>query len=254
MIRCRPFSSRSNARSAAPTRWRARSPRRKSPRRSIRSPATSTFSPNSMSRSDVDIGHFVGHKVQTIPGIVDTRTIITFKAFCDARRATDRGGLSTAGPSAASSSAPHPWLQSDAREDNALQPLSRLRVPRRRRRRPTEQPNSCSTCCTAGPPITPSWDRLMKLVQPTPDWLVRFNKNFDGVAGQISDRRPSTARTTSCPSSASRPIARAISSSCCSTPTARTPLARSAARTIDPAFFGTPSPAEQEAMAKAVKE
>jgi DNA-binding Lrp family transcriptional regulator len=30
---------------------------------------------------EVDIGHFVGQKVQIIPGIVDTRTIITFKAF-----------------------------------------------------------------------------------------------------------------------------------------------------------------------------
>lgn len=30
---------------------------------------------------EVDIGHFVGEKVQTLPGIVDTRTIITFKAF-----------------------------------------------------------------------------------------------------------------------------------------------------------------------------
>lgn len=29
----------------------------------------------------IDIGHFVGEKVQTIPGIVDTRTIITFRAF-----------------------------------------------------------------------------------------------------------------------------------------------------------------------------
>ena len=28
-----------------------------------------------------DIGHFVTEKVQTIPGILDTRTIITFKAF-----------------------------------------------------------------------------------------------------------------------------------------------------------------------------
>ena len=28
-----------------------------------------------------DIGHFVGEKVQVIPGIADTRTIITFKAF-----------------------------------------------------------------------------------------------------------------------------------------------------------------------------
>jgi DNA-binding Lrp family transcriptional regulator len=28
-----------------------------------------------------DIGHFVNEKVQSIPGIQDTRTIITFKAF-----------------------------------------------------------------------------------------------------------------------------------------------------------------------------
>jgi DNA-binding Lrp family transcriptional regulator len=28
-----------------------------------------------------DIGHFVNEKVQTIPGILDTRTTITFKAF-----------------------------------------------------------------------------------------------------------------------------------------------------------------------------
>jgi DNA-binding Lrp family transcriptional regulator len=28
-----------------------------------------------------DIGHFVNERVQTIPGIQDTRTIITFKAF-----------------------------------------------------------------------------------------------------------------------------------------------------------------------------
>jgi DNA-binding Lrp family transcriptional regulator len=29
----------------------------------------------------VDIGHFVNEKIQTVPGIQDTRTIITFKAF-----------------------------------------------------------------------------------------------------------------------------------------------------------------------------
>ena len=28
-----------------------------------------------------DIGHFINEKVQVIPGIQDTRTIITFKAF-----------------------------------------------------------------------------------------------------------------------------------------------------------------------------
>jgi DNA-binding Lrp family transcriptional regulator len=31
--------------------------------------------------NDVDIGHFINEKVQVIPGILDTRTIITFKAF-----------------------------------------------------------------------------------------------------------------------------------------------------------------------------
>jgi len=30
---------------------------------------------------DVDIGHFVADQVQPIPGIADTRTLITFKAF-----------------------------------------------------------------------------------------------------------------------------------------------------------------------------
>ncbi|MEM6762074.1 MAG: Lrp/AsnC ligand binding domain-containing protein [Pseudomonadota bacterium] len=31
--------------------------------------------------SDADIGHFVNEKVQMVPGIADTKTIITFKAF-----------------------------------------------------------------------------------------------------------------------------------------------------------------------------
>ena len=30
---------------------------------------------------EVDIGHFVGEKVQGIPGIADTRTVLTFRAF-----------------------------------------------------------------------------------------------------------------------------------------------------------------------------
>ena len=30
---------------------------------------------------DIDIGHFVGEKVQVIPGIADTRTTLTFRAF-----------------------------------------------------------------------------------------------------------------------------------------------------------------------------
>ena len=34
-----------------------------------------------MSIQTTDIGHFIAEKVQTIPGVQDTRTIITFKAF-----------------------------------------------------------------------------------------------------------------------------------------------------------------------------
>ena len=30
---------------------------------------------------DVDVGPFVGEKVHKVPGIADTRTVITFKAF-----------------------------------------------------------------------------------------------------------------------------------------------------------------------------
>lgn len=31
--------------------------------------------------SNIDIGHFVGEHLQSISGITDTRTVITFKAF-----------------------------------------------------------------------------------------------------------------------------------------------------------------------------
>jgi Inhibitor of vertebrate lysozyme (Ivy) len=36
------------------------------------------------------------------------------------------------------------------------------------------------------PAYRASWEKLMKEVQPTPDWLMQFNKNLDGVAGQIA--------------------------------------------------------------------
>jgi hypothetical protein len=34
-------------------------------------------------------------------------------------------------------------------------------------------------------PYRVAWDKLMKEVQPTPDWLLRFSKDFDGVSGQL---------------------------------------------------------------------
>ncbi|THD46907.1 MAG: hypothetical protein E7774_05770 [Bradyrhizobium sp.] len=30
-----------------------------------------------------------------------------------------------------------------------------------------------------------AWDKLMKEVQPTPDWLAQFNRNFDGMTGEM---------------------------------------------------------------------
>src|SRR4029079_3743096 len=37
-----------------------------------------------------DIGHFIAQKVQTVPGVQDTRTIITFKAFGGSERGPRR--------------------------------------------------------------------------------------------------------------------------------------------------------------------
>jgi hypothetical protein len=35
------------------------------------------------------------------------------------------------------------------------------------------------------PAYRSGWQKLMKEVQPTPDWLAQFAKNFDGVAGPM---------------------------------------------------------------------
>ena len=32
-------------------------------------------------------------------------------------------------------------------------------------------------------PYRTAWEKLMKQVQPTPDWLLRFSRDFDGVSG-----------------------------------------------------------------------
>ena len=97
-----------------------------------------------------------------------------------------------------------------------------------------------------------SWDRLMKLVQPTPDWLVQFNKNFDGVAGQITsldiDGKPYELSFVCKP-------ADCVGHKFIVLFDAGGARANGAlgGKDNEPAFFGSPSPAEREAMAKAVK-
>jgi hypothetical protein len=97
-----------------------------------------------------------------------------------------------------------------------------------------------------------SWDKLMKLVQPTPDWLTQFNKNFDGVAGQMTsvtiDGKPYdisfVCKPTDCGEHKFVVLFDASGAHA---------LGALGGKDNEPAFFGSPSQGEQEAMAKAVK-
>ncbi|HEX9168424.1 MAG TPA: Ivy family c-type lysozyme inhibitor [Roseiarcus sp.] len=101
-------------------------------------------------------------------------------------------------------------------------------------------------------PYRASWDKLMKLVQPTPDWLVEFNRNFDGVAGQITsltiDGKPYeisfVCKPTDCAAHKFVVLFDANGAHA---------YGALGGKDNDPAFFGAPPPAEQDAMTKAVK-
>ena len=97
-----------------------------------------------------------------------------------------------------------------------------------------------------------SWEKLMKLVEPTPDWLVRFNRNFDGVAGQMTnltiDGKPYeisfVCEPTDCMAHKFVVLFDGDGAHA---------YGALGGKDEDPAFFGSPTEAEQEAMAKAVK-
>jgi hypothetical protein len=36
-------------------------------------------------------------------------------------------------------------------------------------------------------PYHASWEKLVKDVQPTPDWLMQFNRNYDGASGEVTE-------------------------------------------------------------------
>ena len=101
-------------------------------------------------------------------------------------------------------------------------------------------------------PYRASWDKLIKLVQPTPDWLVEFNRNFDGVAGQITsltiDGKPYelsfVCKPTEC---AAHKFVVLFDAN------GQHAYGALGGKDNDPAFFGGPSPAEQDALAKEVK-
>ena len=102
-------------------------------------------------------------------------------------------------------------------------------------------------------PYHASWDKLMKLVQPTPDWLVHFNRNFDGVSGEMTkvtiDSKPYEISFVCKPSECGEHKFVVLFDS-----SAEHAYGALGGKDNDPAFFGSPSQAEQEAMAKAVKD
>jgi hypothetical protein len=101
-------------------------------------------------------------------------------------------------------------------------------------------------------PYHASWEKLMKLVQPTPDWLVQFNRNFDGVAGQMTnltiDGKPYemsfVCKPTDCGEHKFVVLFDANGAHA---------YGALGGKDNEPAFFGSPTRVEQEAMAKAVK-
>jgi hypothetical protein len=101
-------------------------------------------------------------------------------------------------------------------------------------------------------PYRASWEKLMKLVQPTPDWLAQFNKNFDGVSGQITeltlDGKPYSMSFVCKPSDCAGHKFVVLFDA-----NGAHAYGALGGKDNDPAFFGSPSPAEQDAMAKAVK-
>jgi Inhibitor of vertebrate lysozyme (Ivy) len=97
-----------------------------------------------------------------------------------------------------------------------------------------------------------SWIKLMKLVQPTPDWLAQFNKNYDGVSGQLAsltiDDKPYTLSFVCKPSDCAGHKFVVLFDA-----NGAHAYGGLGGKDNDPAFFGDPSQAEQAAMAKAVK-
>ena len=95
-----------------------------------------------------------------------------------------------------------------------------------------------------------AWQKLVKDVQPTPDWLLHFDKTFDGVAGEMKPetvegktfRLSFVCKPEDCAGHKFEVLFDADGT--------RAFGALGGANTA-PAFFGAPNPAQQEALSKA---
>jgi hypothetical protein len=94
-----------------------------------------------------------------------------------------------------------------------------------------------------------SWDRLMKDVQPTPDWLLQFNRNFDGDSGNmvpvtISGKPYAVSFVCKPADCAARKFVVLFEGN------GAHAFGALGGNTEAPEFFGAPSKDEQDAMAK----
>jgi len=102
------------------------------------------------------------------------------------------------------------------------------------------------------PAYRSGWERLMKEVQPTPDWLVQFNKNLDGAAGEIITRTIDgkdyelsfVCKPQDCAAHKFEVLFDA---------TSKKAYGALGGADTAPAFYGAPPPALQDALAKAFK-
>jgi hypothetical protein len=96
------------------------------------------------------------------------------------------------------------------------------------------------------------WEKLMKDVQPTPDWLNQFSRNFDGVAGPM---KPLTiegkayelyfvCKPQDCAAKKFEVMFDA---------TSKRAYGALGGISDPPFFYGAPTPAIQDALAKALK-
>jgi len=98
-----------------------------------------------------------------------------------------------------------------------------------------------------------SWEKLMKEVQPTPDWLLQFNKNFDGVASELKavavDGKPYLLSYVCKPQECAIHKFEVLFET-----GGAHAYGALGGRNEDPAYFGAPTPPMQDILAKAVKE
>jgi hypothetical protein len=101
-----------------------------------------------------------------------------------------------------------------------------------------------------------AWEKLMKTVQPTPDWLVQFNKNFDGVASEL---KPVTIEGKAyqiayvCKPSGKPGECAERKFEVLFDAGGAHAYGALGGRNEDPAYFGAPTSAMQDVLAKAVK-